>query len=108
MASAGDTRPTIYRLSSVAAINCDGYRTAWCCNVGGRSLVNEDPSRQNAPRNDDARVGLVGKSLGRYRVTAELGRGGMATVYRATDPELGRDVAIKVMHGTFAGRGDLE
>jgi serine/threonine-protein kinase len=32
----------------------------------------------------------------------------MATVYRAHDPQLGRDVAIKVMHGAFAGRADLE
>jgi len=32
----------------------------------------------------------------------------MATVYRAHDPQLGRDVAIKVMHGFFAGRADLE
>jgi serine/threonine-protein kinase len=32
----------------------------------------------------------------------------MATVYRAHDPQLGRDVAIKVMHGFFAGRVDLE
>jgi serine/threonine-protein kinase len=54
------------------------------------------------------RVGLVGKTLGRYRISAELGRGGMATVYRAFDPQLARDVAIKVMHGAFAGRGDIE
>jgi hypothetical protein len=54
------------------------------------------------------RVGLVGKTLGRYRISAELGRGGMATVYRAFDPNLARDVAIKVIHGAFTGRGDIE
>jgi serine/threonine-protein kinase len=32
----------------------------------------------------------------------------MATVYRARDPQVGRDVAIKVMHGFFAGRAEIE
>ena len=54
------------------------------------------------------RVGYIGKRLGRFLITGELGRGGMATVYRAHDSELGRDVAIKVMHGFFTGRVDLE
>src|SRR5262249_23600437 len=34
--------------------------------------------------------------------------GGMATVYRAFDPQLSRDVAVKVIHGAFTGRGDIE
>ena len=34
---------------------------------------------------------------GRYRVEAEIGRGGMARVYRGTDTVLGRTVAIKVL-----------
>ncbi|HXI55048.1 MAG TPA: serine/threonine-protein kinase [Polyangia bacterium] len=62
----------------------------------------------DAPDDNSGRVGLIGKTLGRYRITAELGRGGMATVYRAFDPQLGRDVAVKVMHLTFTGRGDIE
>lgn len=35
--------------------------------------------------------------IGPYEVLAELGRGGMATVYRAHDPKFNRDVAIKVL-----------
>jgi eukaryotic-like serine/threonine-protein kinase len=35
---------------------------------------------------------------GRYRVTRRVARGGMATVYTATDERLGRTVAVKVIH----------
>ena len=38
-----------------------------------------------------------GTQIGRYRIEKPVGRGGMAMVYRAHDPELGRPVAIKVM-----------
>lgn len=37
-------------------------------------------------------------ALTKYEVLEELGHGGMATVYRAHDRRLGRDVAIKVLH----------
>jgi serine/threonine-protein kinase len=36
--------------------------------------------------------------LGKYELLEEIGHGGMATVYRARDPRLGREVAVKVIH----------
>jgi eukaryotic-like serine/threonine-protein kinase len=40
---------------------------------------------------------------GRYRITGRVARGGMATVYTATDERLGRTVAVKVIHRSQAG-----
>jgi len=40
---------------------------------------------------------LTGKSIGNYQIIDELGRGGMAIVYRAYQPSLNRYVAIKVL-----------
>src|SRR5271166_326894 len=36
--------------------------------------------------------------LAKYEVVEEIGHGGMATVYRARDRRLGREVAVKVIH----------
>ncbi len=41
------------------------------------------------------------RQVGRYQVKSRLGRGGMATVYRAHDPSIGRDVAIKFLHASL-------
>ena len=47
---------------------------------------------------------LIGRLLdGRYRIGARVARGGMASVYEATDLRLDRTVAVKVMH---PGLGD--
>src|SRR6266852_8555757 len=47
-----------------------------------------------------------GTRLGPYEALAPLGAGGMGEVYRARDPRLGRDVAIKVLPGSFSADPD--
>src|SRR5262252_3243714 len=43
-----------------------------------------------------------GTRLGPYEITSAIGAGGMGEVYRARDPRLQRDVAIKVLPAAFA------
>ena len=44
----------------------------------------------------------AGTRIGPYEVTAQIGVGGMGEVGRATDTNLGRQVAVKVLPDTFA------
>jgi serine/threonine protein kinase len=44
---------------------------------------------------------MVGKTLGHYQITSQLGKGGMGEVYRAHDTKLNRDVAVKVLPPEF-------
>ena len=41
------------------------------------------------------------RQVGRYLIEGPIGRGGMASVFKAHDPGIGRDVAIKFLHASF-------
>jgi serine/threonine protein kinase len=44
---------------------------------------------------------MNGRSIGRYEIREEIGRGGFSTVYRAYDPQFKREVALKVLPQEF-------
>ena len=48
----------------------------------------------------------VGTKLGPYEIQSPLGAGGMGEVYRAKDTRLGREVALKILPGSFATEPD--
>src|SRR5579863_5026882 len=49
-----------------------------------------------------------GAKLGPYELVTAIGKGGMGEVWRARDPRLGRDVAIKVSAQQFTDRFERE
>ena len=56
----------------------------------------------------EARENLIGRTLdGRYRIESLVARGGMATVYVASDLRLRRNVAVKIMHTSLAEDPDF-
>jgi hypothetical protein len=48
----------------------------------------------------------AGSKLGRYDIIGQIGAGGMGEVYRAKDPRLAREVAIKVLPAFWSQDGD--
>ncbi len=52
---------------------------------------------------------FIGREIlgGQYKVLQRIGTGGMGSVYKASQPEMNRMVAIKILHPKLAGRKDL-
>jgi len=71
----------------------------------------DETLRATAERKEGMRMGmeadLVGQTLGAYRIIEQIGRGGMATVYKAYEPALDRYVAIKILPQYFAHDPDF-
>ena len=57
---------------------------------------------KQSPMDSASALILPGTTLGAYQIVALLGKGGMGEVYRAHDPKLNRDVAIKVLPAALA------
>ncbi len=47
-----------------------------------------------------------GDRLGPYEILSKLGAGGMGELYRARDPRLGREIAIKILDDESAAKKD--
>ena len=71
---------------------------------GGRPSAMPPSGPDDETRIFDARSQAVGP----YPIEAVLGKGGMGKVYRCSDPSLGRQVAIKVLHEKYGGEAEYQ
>ncbi len=52
-------------------------------------------------------VSLIGKRIGNYDIQAKIGEGGMGMVYLGIHPQIGKRVAIKILHEDLASKKDV-
>jgi serine/threonine protein kinase/tetratricopeptide (TPR) repeat protein len=74
--------------------------------VAGSVTLDDDPTNTRVGARPSRTALPSGSTVGRYVLLRPLGQGGAGVVYEAFDPELGRGVAIKVLHAEPGGAGD--
>jgi serine/threonine protein kinase len=80
---------------------CPKCRTLY---LNDELFCTKDGEKTNTADSGHEQAGLIGTSVGNYKITALIGEGGMGRVYRAEHPALGRTVAIKVLNSEYAKR----
>ena len=52
-------------------------------------------------------MSLIGKRLGNYDIHSKIGEGGMGIVYMGVHPQIGKKVAVKVLHPELSDKADV-
>jgi eukaryotic-like serine/threonine-protein kinase len=76
-----------------------GHLGRWTAQRAGTQIMANNDAPMPEPTSDAALDDApnVGKTLGRYRIERQIGKGAMGAVYLAHDPKIGRAVAIKTL-----------
>jgi tetratricopeptide (TPR) repeat protein len=93
-------------MAETPPLEADGPRTPATPGSGTVAAGTDSPPRLPHTPPDpqgSTTTASVPALVGRFRLGVELARGGMGVVYRAHEPSVGRDVAVKVLHDEFRG-----